>query len=327
MQPADCAHLADLLLEQTPDAVAVLALPELRLQRFNRRFAELAAGARPGDPLETALPQAADLAAAARATLAAGQPLPAYTRAEPRLLPLGTEAVVLIWPWPQADVDEELERFVRAAVHDLKEPLRAVAGFATLLEQRLADSLEPRAREYLTLMRQGVTRMQRLIDGMQEFAHLAAVAPVLAPVELDLVMERVQRQLRAALAGADLECEPLPTVRGDPRLLEYVLHQLLDNALKFRGEQTPRIRVWAERNGPYWRIAVRDNGLGVDTAQQARLFQPFVRLHKDMDIAGSGLGLALVKRIIERHGGRVGVASAKGEGATFYVELPAALEG
>jgi len=328
MQPIDTEALGALLLNHTRDGIAVLTGSELRLTYLNQRMRELAAPRRPepGERAEQVLPQGAAIVALAERVLGSGQPQSSSEQPGLQLLPFGSDVVVLLRPEPAATAgDIELERFVHAAAHDLKEPLRTITGFATLLEQRLGTRLDEREREYLDFMRRGVAQMQLMVDGLLEYGRAAKVEMEFVPVDLEALLTRSCAQLRATIdqAGARVEHEPLPTVWGQPQLLGQVFAHLLGNAVKFRGERSPDIRLSAAREARWWRISVRDNGLGLSPPQLRRLFQPFARLHKDLEIPGAGLGLALVKRIVERHGGRVSVESSLGEGSTVHLWLPA----
>lgn len=223
--------------------------------------------------------------------------------------------------------NEDLERFAYAASHDLQEPLRTVAGFARLLDRRLRGKLDTDTNEFLDHILDGTDRMRCLIDDLLAYSQLglAERAPT-ERVELSEALALAQRGLQAAIAEGEAEIVPgaLPAVHGDASQLVQLLQNLLSNALKYRRTDAPsRVHLDAERHGGEWVVSVRDNGIGVPVEQRERIFQPFRRLH-GREIPGTGIGLALCRRIVENHGGRIWVEPTPGEGATFRFTLRAA---
>ena len=221
----------------------------------------------------------------------------------------------------------ELEQFAYVASHDLQEPLRMVASYTQLLERRYAAHLDQTARDFIGYAVDGAKRMQQFITGLLRYSRVGTEPQVLEVVNLQEMFDAALANLRIAIqeSGAKVEARALPAVRGDPRQLTQLFQNLIGNALKFRKPgQPPHIQVWAEPDGDFWRIAVRDDGIGMDPRFYDRVFVIFQRLHTRDEYEGTGLGLAICKKIVERHGGRIWVESKEGEGATFFFTLPAA---
>lgn len=221
-----------------------------------------------------------------------------------------------------ANSNRELEQFAYVASHDLQEPLRMVSAYGQLLERRYAERLDGDAREFLGFMTDGARRLQGLIDDLLALSR-ASRGPDLVPTSLDAAFERATGNLTLVLdeSGANLWREPLPQVMGDENQLTRLFQNLLSNAVKFRGEAAPDIRVAATDRGEEWLVSVSDNGIGIDPKYSERIFAAFQRLHGQAEYPGSGIGLTLCKRIVERHGGRIWVESAPGRGATFFFSL------
>lgn len=224
-----------------------------------------------------------------------------------------------------AHANAELEAFSYTVSHDLRAPLRQVAAFVGSLRKAAGDALPPRAAEYVPLIQEAVTRMGRLIDDLLGFSRVGRVTMADESVDLQALAEQVRLLLEPAAAGRVVEWTlgPLPEVRGDAALLRQVLTNLLDNALKFtRPRAEARIRVGAQRTPTEVVIFVRDNGVGFDERHAEQLFGVFQRLHGRAEFEGTGIGLASVRRIIARHGGRTWAESILGEGTTVYFSLP-----
>jgi signal transduction histidine kinase len=214
----------------------------------------------------------------------------------------------------------ELEQFAYVASHDLREPLRMVQSFCGLLQDRYGDKLDERANKYINFAVDGATRMQGLVDDLLEFARVGHSNECFDSVGLDDVVRQALTNLEAAIveSGATIEFDRLPTVRGDARRLTQVFQNLIGNAIKFRGAPPPAIQVSACREGEAWRITVADNGIGIDPKHFQRLFVVFRRLHSKDEYPGTGIGLALCKRIVELHGGRIWLDSQPGRGTSFH---------
>ncbi|WP_276255581.1 PAS domain S-box protein [Halomontanus rarus] len=219
--------------------------------------------------------------------------------------------------------NERLEQFAYAASHDLQEPLRMVTSYLQLIERRYGDALDDDGEEFLEYAVDGAERMRSMIEGLLEYSRVETRGDEFEPVELETVLEDVRETLRIKIDESDAEItsESLPRVEGDAGQLRQVFQNLLANAIDYSGAEPPRVHVAAERTGTEWTVSVTDEGIGIDSADQERVFEVFQRIHTDT--TGTGIGLALCKRIVERHGGEIWVDSDPGEGATFSFTLPA----
>lgn len=234
------------------------------------------------------------------------------------------EAVLALRSQELARSNAELEQMAYVASHDLQEPLRMVASYVQLLEQRYSDRLDADAHEFIGFAVDGVKRMQALIDDLLTYSRLGAKAKPLQPTDCEAVMTTTLRSLRTTIeaSAADIRCGRLPMVLGDAAQLTQLFQNLIANGIKFRGEPAPRIDVHAKREGAFWRFEVRDNGIGIAPEYFDRIFVMFQRLHNRSRYPGTGIGLAICKKIIERHGGQIWVESAPGQGARFVFTLP-----
>jgi signal transduction histidine kinase len=222
--------------------------------------------------------------------------------------------------------NEELQQFAYVASHDLQEPLRMVASYTQLLARRYRGRLDADADAFIGYAVDGVNRMQRLIQDLLAYSRVGTQGHELHPCDAQQVFQRTMDNLRTAIdeARGEVKVGPLPRVLADETQLAQLFQNLVSNALKFHGEAPPRVEVSAERQGPdWWRFTVRDSGLGIDPQYFERIFIIFQRLHGREEYPGTGIGLAICKKIVERHGGRIGVESRPGEGATFWFTLPA----
>ena len=222
----------------------------------------------------------------------------------------------------------ELEQFAYVASHDLQEPLRKVASFCQLLQQRYGGQLDARADQYIGFAVDGALRMQDLINDLLAFSRVGRVENPHTEVDCNALVARVRTDLGRAIEESDatIEASELPTLRGDAGLLRLVFQNLCANAIKFRGEAAPVVRIAASRDGRYWRFRVSDNGIGIDPEYEERIFVLFQRLHPRNQYEGTGIGLAMCRKIVEYHGGRMWLdtepAAADG-GTTFFFTLPA----
>jgi PAS domain S-box-containing protein len=218
----------------------------------------------------------------------------------------------------------DLEQFAWVASHDLQEPLRMVASFTQLLQRRYDDRLDDEAREFIRFAVDGATRMQTLITDLLSLSRVATRGKPFAPVDVSAALERALGNLRVAVeeSGATVTAGALPTVTADAGQLVQLLQNLVGNALKFRGAAPPEVQVFAERRDGAWEIAVRDRGIGIAPDDGERIFLVFQRLHGRGEYPGTGIGLAICRRIVERLGGRIWVESRVGEGATFRFTVP-----
>ncbi len=230
--------------------------------------------------------------------------------------------------------NRELEQFGYVISHDLREPLRMVSSFLRLLDNRYSDQLDAKGKEFIDYAVDGAERMQEMIRALLNLSRVETRGEPLAPVDCEVVLKRTVNALQRTIEENDVEIthDPLPTVIADRGQLGQVFQNLIANAIKFRREGvTPRVHVSASpspqpspRQGEgEWLFAVADNGIGIDPEQAERVFQVFQRLHTEEEYPGLGIGLALCKRIVERHGGRIWVESEPGEGSTFKFTIPA----
>ncbi len=219
----------------------------------------------------------------------------------------------------------ELQQFAYVASHDLQEPLRMVASYTQLLARRYRGKLDADADEFIAYAVDGATRMQQLINDLLTYSRVGTRQLTPKPTDCGALVATVLADLAFALeeSGAEVVHGDLPTVLADPRQLHQLFLNLIGNAVKFRGERRPRVEIGAERDGQQWRFWVRDNGIGIDPQYADRIFVIFQRLHTRADYPGTGIGLAICKRIVERHGGRIWFESTPGEGTTFFFTLPA----
>jgi light-regulated signal transduction histidine kinase (bacteriophytochrome) len=222
----------------------------------------------------------------------------------------------------------ELEQFAYVASHDLSEPLRMISGFTQLLAQRYRGRLDGDADEFIAYVVDGVERMQALINDLLEYSRVGRRTWRREPVDVGAVVEDTLRALRPAIeeAGASVDVGPLPTLPADAVQLGQVFLNLIGNAIKFRGEEPPRVRVSAQQVRGGWRFEVADNGIGIEPRHGERIFKMFQRLHARDSYAGTGIGLAISKKIVERHGGRIWVEAGEGGGSRFLFTVAEAEE-
>ncbi|MEN6517778.1 MAG: PAS domain S-box protein [Methanospirillum sp.] len=259
------------------------------------------------------------------------------TRGQPVRNQLGE---IIAWVGINLDIDErkkasealqrsndELQRFAYVASHDLQEPLRSIVSFSQLLERRYKGRLDQDADDYIGFIVEGGTRMQALIQDLLLVSRVETGAKPLEPTDAGEVVAGALRLLEAPIreTGGAVTVEPMPCVLADASQLEQIFTNLIANALKYHREGVPPvIAISATRNGRRWEFAVRDNGIGIEAEYYDRIFEMFRRLHTHDEYEGTGIGLAVVKRIVERHGGRVRVESTPGMGSSFFFTLPAA---
>jgi len=217
-----------------------------------------------------------------------------------------------------------LEQFANVASHDLQEPLRMVASYTKLLARHYQGRLDKDAAEFIAYAVDGATRMQALINDLLRYSRLETRSKAFEPTEAGAALKWALANLRKAFeeTGAIISNDPLPTVSADGMQLGQVFQNLIGNAIKFRGDRPPRVHVGAERKEAEFLFWVRDNGIGIAPQFRERVFVIFRRLHPAEEYPGTGIGLAICKKIVERHGGRIWVESEPGEGATFYFTIP-----
>ena len=217
----------------------------------------------------------------------------------------------------------ELEQFAYVASHDLQEPLRMVASFTQLLAKRYRGQLDADADEFIGFAVDGATRMQRLLNDLLAYSRVGTRRKPFAMIACDSVLRDALANLKPAIeeSGAAITHEPLPIVRGDEVQLIQLFQNLIGNAVKFHGQEPLQVHISAKLQDGDWVFAVRDNGIGIAPEQQERIFLIFQRLHHRSEYPGTGIGLALCHRIVERHGGKIWVESEVGKGATFYFTI------
>jgi signal transduction histidine kinase len=220
--------------------------------------------------------------------------------------------------------NNELQQFAYVASHDLQEPLRAVTGCIQLLQERCRDRLDAQGDELIGHVVDGAARMQALIDDLLALSRVGTSARAFVGTDLEIVLRDVRTNLAPALkeSGATLTNTPLPTIVADPPQMAQLFQNLIGNALKFRGERSPTIQIGAERQEGRWLFSVKDNGIGIEPQYYERIFLLFQRLHTRRSYTGTGIGLAICKKIVERHGGRIWVESVPDQGSAFYFTIP-----
>ncbi|MEO8605587.1 MAG: PAS domain S-box protein [bacterium] len=219
----------------------------------------------------------------------------------------------------------DLEQFAYVASHDLQEPLRAVASYTQLLARRYSDRLDGDALRFIERSAAAVGRMQALIRDLLAYSRVDTRGGAIQPTDCGALLVDVLEDLQASIveSGAVITHDPLPVIAGDPSQLRQLLQNLLGNAIKFCGSTPPQVHVSASEAEGAWHFAVRDNGIGIEPEYNERIFIIFQRLHSRRDYPGTGVGLAICKKIVERHGGRIWIDSAVGNGTTVRFHLPA----
>lgn len=220
--------------------------------------------------------------------------------------------------------NSDLQQFAYVASHDLQEPLRVIGGFTNLLVRRYKGELDEKGREFLHYIAEGVLRMDALIKDLLEYSRVGTKGINLKHVDICRAVDEAVSNLRSAVeeSGAIVSCDELPTVVADASQITRLFQNLIGNAIKFRGKEAVKVHVSAERKDKMWVFSVRDNGIGIEPGGLERIFAVFQRLHTREEYPGTGVGLAICKRIVERHGGSIWVESEPGRGSTFYFTIP-----
>jgi PAS domain S-box-containing protein len=225
--------------------------------------------------------------------------------------------------------NEELAQFAYVASHDLQEPLRMVSSYTQLLARRYGERLDGDAREFMAFIVDGAARMKQLIEDLLAYSRVGTRGKDFRPMAVDAALRRALFNLKGAVeeAGASITYGNLPQVVADELQLTQLFQNLIGNALKFRSASVPRVDVSCIEKEAEWELRVSDNGIGIDPQYSERIFMVFQRLHNKAEYPGTGIGLAICKKVVERHGGRIWVSSKPGEGATFHFTLPKERQG
>jgi signal transduction histidine kinase/HAMP domain-containing protein len=220
--------------------------------------------------------------------------------------------------------NKELEQFAYIASHDLQEPLRMVSSYMQLFERKYKDQLDETANKYIDYAVDGAARMQRMVNDLLAYSRVMTRGKALETTDCEQAWSEALANLRKAVeeTGAEVTHDPLPRVKADPAQLIQLFQNLIGNAVKYRREERPRVHVSAVREEDRWLFSVRDNGIGIEPQYAERIFVIFQRLHGKGEYSGTGIGLAVCKKIVDRHGGRIWVESKYGRGSTFYFTIP-----
>ncbi|MBI3903395.1 MAG: PAS domain S-box protein [Nitrosomonadales bacterium] len=223
--------------------------------------------------------------------------------------------------------NQELEQFAYVASHDLQEPLRMVASYTQLIAQRYKGKLDTDADEFIAYAVDGATRMQAIINDLLALSRVSTRDTGFSRVDSRVALDKALANLRLVIteSGAEIVCTSLPALDADGSQLTQLFQNLIANALKFRGAMSPRIEISAEHRGEEWVFQVRDNGIGIAQEHFERIFLMFQRLHGKREYPGTGIGLTICKKIVERHNGRIWIESEPGKGTTFYFAIPTTL--
>ena len=221
-------------------------------------------------------------------------------------------------------INAELERFAYVTSHDLKEPLRMITGYLGLLSKRYESTLNEEAMEFVNFAVDGAKRMEVLITDLLTYSRMGPRQKKNEEVDGEKLFSRSVLDLKAVIdeSGAEVTHDPLPTFIGDSTQLGQVFLNLMGNAIKYHGNEKPKVHVSAMRSENEWRFSVSDNGIGMEPQYRERIFLLFQRLHTRAEYPGTGIGLAICKKVIEGHDGRIWVESESGKGSTFYFTIP-----
>jgi signal transduction histidine kinase len=220
--------------------------------------------------------------------------------------------------------NRELRQFAYVASHDLNEPLRTIKGYLQLIELRYKDVLNTKGQQDIEVVKEGATRMQQLIEDLLEAAKIRSHGKPFALVDTTVAVRQAIANLEASVRehAAEITYDALPSLTADERQLTQLFQNLIGNAIKYRSAAAPAIRLSAHEDSDEWVFSVRDNGFGIDPKYSKRIFEMFTRLHSRSEYSGTGIGLAICQRIVERHGGTIWVESEVGQGSTFYFTIP-----
>jgi len=217
-----------------------------------------------------------------------------------------------------------LKDFAYIASHDLKKPLQTIESFSKLLSRRYKGKLDAKADEFISYIVEGVQRLQMLIKDLLEYSQIETKAKNIKPTDFSFIVEEAMSNMKTAIdeSNAVVTYNKMPTIMSDPQQMISLFQNLIDNAINFRSNKAPRVRISAERKGDEWVFAIRDNGIGIDPKDFEKIFVMFQRLHGSTDYPGTGIGLSICKKIVERQGGRIWLESETAKGSTFYFTIP-----
>lgn len=236
--------------------------------------------------------------------------------------------IELIWRTQELSrSNKELEQFAYVASHDLQEPLRMVASYTQLIAQRYRGKLDSDADEFINYAVDGATRMQAIINDLLTLSRVSTRNTAFSAVDAKLSLDRALANLRLVIAetGTTIICDSMPVLNADGSQLAQLFQNLIGNAIKFHGSESPRVEIGAQQVDGEWVFHVRDNGIGIAPEYFERIFLMFQRLHTKKEYPGTGIGLTICKKIVERHGGRIWIESEQGKGTTFHFTIPNAL--
>ncbi|OGI08936.1 MAG: hypothetical protein A3F80_03925 [Candidatus Melainabacteria bacterium RIFCSPLOWO2_12_FULL_35_11] len=223
-----------------------------------------------------------------------------------------------------AFLNGQLEQYAYITSHDLKEPLRAMYSYAALLEKKYKEKLDKNADDYINFIVGGAKRMESLINDLLEYTHIGSKRKPLTKTDCNKLLETVLKNLKVVISenNAKVACDSLPEIFTDENQISVLFQNLIVNAIKFTKHGSPEINISCKQEGSDWLFAIKDNGIGIPKEQKERIFQIFQRLHTKEEYEGTGIGLAICKKIVDLHGGKIWVESEEGKGSTFYFTLP-----
>jgi light-regulated signal transduction histidine kinase (bacteriophytochrome) len=218
----------------------------------------------------------------------------------------------------------ELEHFAQVVSQDLQEPLRVITGYLDLIDRRFRGTLNVEVEEFLDVVANGASRMRERIDNLLNFSRIAAIVPSFQVVKSELILQSAMDELKERIVerSAEITWDPLPEIVAHASLLTQVFRNLISNGIKFNRDSIPRVHISAGDHGSEWVFSVRDNGIGIEARHFERIFQMFERLNSSDEYPGYGVGLAVSRKIVERHKGRIWFESKSGEGSTFSFSIP-----
>jgi light-regulated signal transduction histidine kinase (bacteriophytochrome) len=227
--------------------------------------------------------------------------------------------------------NKDLEAFAYVASHDLQEPLRAISSYLQLIEKRYNDKLDDKGRDFIRRAVNGAHRMQDMINDLLVYSRLTTRGKAFEPFAVDGIIDRALTNLSAAIerSKAKIKCDPMPEITGDSSQVLRLLQNLISNAIKFNDKTRPVIHLSAEKpdKKKEWLFSVKDNGIGIDPEHSKNIFKIFHRLHGRGKYPGTGIGLAICQKIVERHGGKIWLESQPGSGSTFFFTIKTDLQG